>query len=146
MNITTTSTSATSVSPINHHSYTAVGLLAVVSVSTAFASPFPLTYRETRTGRHIPARPDVAGGDATGGGGERGKIAKRRRRQRKIWVCCLGCNTARKHVKRKHQSIIHSRWNASIRPPSRPSVQQQVSGCSNELRRLASHNSLLLHH
>ena len=68
MNITTTSTSATSVSPINHHSYTAVGLLAVVSVSTAFASPFPLTYRETRTGRHIPARPDVAGGDATGGG------------------------------------------------------------------------------
>ena len=87
--------------PINHHGYTAVGLLAVVSVSTAFASPFPLTYRETRTGRHIPARPDVAGGDATGGGGERGKIAKRRRRRRKIWVCCLGCNTARKHVKRK---------------------------------------------
>ena len=83
MNITTTSTSATSVSPINHHSYTAVGLLAVVSVSTAFASPFPLTYRETRTGRHIPARPDVAGGDATGGGGGEGENSEKKEKTKK---------------------------------------------------------------
>ena len=69
--------------PINHHNYTAVGLLAVVSVSTAFTSPFPLRYR----------RDDIFWRICRLRRRQRGGGEKRRRQ---IWVCCLGCDTARK--------------------------------------------------